>query len=84
MAFKTIAAGDAGDSTHFGGNDMNKVMSQLNGTDNDVVKLPVDYVDFNLITAPSSPSSGYIRMFMDSADSKIKIKRSDGTIVIIE
>jgi hypothetical protein len=84
MVFKTIAAGDAGDATHFGGNDMNKVMSQLNGTDNDSVKLPVDYIDLNLIAVPASPSSGYIRLFMDSADSKIKIKRSDGSVVIIE
>ena len=29
-------------------------------------------------------SSGYIRLFMDSPDSKIKIKRSNGKVVVIE
>jgi len=50
----------------------------------DAVKIPVDYVDLNVIAEPSSPTSGYIRLFMDTVDSKLKIKRSDGTVVIIE
>ena len=37
-----------------------------------------------LLKTGKTISSGYIRLFMDSADSKIKIKRSTGNVVLIE
>jgi hypothetical protein len=84
MVWKVVSNSDSGDADHHGGNDLDKLMQQLSGTDNDSVKLPVDYIDLNVIAEPASPSSGYIRLYMDTADSKIKIKRSDGTVVIVE
>ena len=84
MTWKKVVNSDAGDGDHAGGNDWDKLMDQLSGTDSDVVKLPVDYIDFNVIAEPASPSSGYIRMYMDTADSRIKIKRSNGDVIIVE
>lgn len=84
MTWKTVSNSDAGDADHAGGNDWDKLMQQLSGTDNDAVKLPVDYIDLNAIAEPASPSSGYVRLFMDTADSKMKIKRSNGDVVIVE
>jgi len=84
MTWKQVVNADSGTADLAGGNDWDKLMQQLSGTDNDIVKLPVDYIDFNQITEPASPSSGYIRMYMDSADAKLKIKRSNGDVVIVE
>jgi hypothetical protein len=42
------------------------------------------YIDLKAFSEPASPASGYIRLFIDSSDSKIKIKRSNGDVVIIE
>jgi hypothetical protein len=41
-------------------------------------------IDINAIAKPAIPSSGYIRLFMDTADIKMKIKRSNGGVVIVE
>ena len=50
----------------------------------DVVKLPVNYVDLKAIAVPSSPSAGYVRLFIDTADGHIKYKRSNGDVVLVE
>jgi hypothetical protein len=84
MVWKQVVNADAGTADLAGGNDWDKLMQQLSGTDNDSVKLPVDYIDLNVIAEPASPSTGYIRLYMDTADSKIKIKRSNGEVVTIE
>ena len=43
-----------------------------------------NYIDLKAISEPSSLSSGYIRLFIDSSDGKTKIKRSNDDVVIIE
>ena len=43
-----------------------------------------NYIDLKAIAEPASPASGYIRLFIDTADGKTKIKRSNDDVVIIE
>jgi hypothetical protein len=43
-----------------------------------------NYIDLKAVSEPSSLSSGYIRLFIDSSDGKTKIKRSNNDVVIIE
>jgi len=43
-----------------------------------------NYQDIKAISEPSSPSSGYVRFFIDSGDGLIKIKKSNGDVVILE
>jgi len=43
-----------------------------------------NYIDLKAITEPSSPSSGYVRLFIDSDDGLTKVKKSNGDVVIIE
>ncbi len=94
MTWKIINISNAGTSSQFGSDDLDKVSRIFSGQDVDDLTIVADtilsklksesYVDIKAITAPSSPSSGYVRLFIDSSDGKIKIKRSDGSIVIIE
>lgn len=42
------------------------------------------FLDFGDITTPATPSSGKGRLFFDSSDSKLKIKKSTGTTVDLE
>ena len=48
------------------------VMTGLNTFD-------LGYIDINDVTAPSSPSAGYLRFYADSADGQLKCKNSSGT-----
>jgi hypothetical protein len=84
MVWKVINISDSGTSIKFGADDLDKVNKQLSGIDMDLVKIPVNYVDLKAIAVPSSPSAGYVRLFVDTADGKTKIKRSDGSVVLIE
>lgn len=84
MVWKQVVNADAGDSDHVGGNDWDKLMQQLSGTDNDSVKLPVDYVDLDDIAEPATPAAGYARLWLDSTTNKIHVKHSDGRVVILE
>jgi hypothetical protein len=83
MTWKVVNIADTGTSIKFGADDLDKVSNLLNGSDIDSVKLPVDYIDFNLIAEPASPSSGYLRVYMDSADNRLKVKDSSGEVVVI-
>jgi hypothetical protein len=42
------------------------------------------YSDLKAVGVPGNPAAGYVRLFIDSGDSKIKIKRSDGTVIDLE
>ena len=84
MVWKVVTNADAVDADHFRGDDLDKISQLFSGSDVDSVKLPVDYIDLNPIAEPASPSSGYIRLFMDTAENKMKIKRSNGDVVIVE
>jgi len=89
MTWKTVPDGDVGDATHFGGNDVNKISKLFSGIDVDDITILSDwkhdnFVDIKAITEPSSPVSGYVRLFIDSADGLIKIKKSNGDVVIVE
>jgi hypothetical protein len=84
MVWKVVTNADAGDADHFRGDDLDKISQLFSGSDVDSVKLSVDYIDLNPIPKPASPSSGYIRLFMDTADNKMMIKRSNGDAVIVE
>jgi hypothetical protein len=84
MVWKVVTNADAGDADHSREDDLDKISQLFSGTDVDSVKLPVDYFDLNPIAEPASPSSGYIRLFMDIADDKMKIKCPNGEVVIVE
>jgi len=43
-----------------------------------------DYLSLKKISAPSSPASGRIKLYGDIADNKVKVKKSDGTVIDIE
>jgi hypothetical protein len=42
------------------------------------------YQDISQIAAPASPASGTRRLYVDSSDGKIKVRKSDGTSVDLE
>jgi hypothetical protein len=42
------------------------------------------YNEVKAIAAPGSPASGYARLYLDTADNKYKIKKSDGGIIDLE
>ena len=43
-----------------------------------------DYNEVKAITPPANPATGYVRLYLDSADNKYKIKKTDGTVVDLE
>ena len=47
------------------------------------VKLTAAYEDISQMTAPAAPSSGSQRMYVDSADSKLKVIDSAGNITVL-
>ena len=42
------------------------------------------YSELKAIAAPGNPASGYVRLYIDSGDNKIKVKRSDGSVIDLE
>jgi len=42
------------------------------------------YTDVKEITEPSSPASGYKRLYVDSTTHKLSIKNSSGDVVVLE
>ena len=43
-----------------------------------------DYNEVKAIAAPGNPASGFARLYLDTADNKYKIKKSDGTEIDLE
>ena len=91
MVWKKVNNSDSGTSTKFGGNDVDKISDLFSNVDVDDVAINSDWkfnqttgVDIKAVTEPSSPSSGYVRLFIDSGDGRIKIKKSNGDVVTIE
>ena len=46
--------------------------------------ISTDIITIKSVTEPTKPSSGYIKLYMDSKDGRIKIKKSNGDVIIIE
>ena len=42
------------------------------------------YNEVKAITPPSNPATGYGRLYLDSADNKYKIKKTDGSVIDLE
>jgi hypothetical protein len=94
MVWKYINISNPGTSIKFGSNDMDKISQLFSGVDVDDVTIIADvilsklksesFVDFKAIAEPSSPASGYVRMFIDTTDGRIKIKKSDGSVVVVD
>ena len=42
------------------------------------------YNEVKAIAAPGNPASGFARLYLDTADNKYKIKKSDGTMIDLE
>ena len=42
------------------------------------------YSELKAIAAPGNPASGYVRLYIDCGDNKIKVKRSDGSVIDLE
>ena len=42
------------------------------------------YSEVKAITPPSNPATGYARLYLDSADNKYKIKKTDGSVIDLE
>ena len=42
------------------------------------------YEEIKAVAAPGNPAAGFSRMWFDSADSKLKIKKSDGSVIDLE
>ena len=49
-----------------------------------VINMNISMGNLQAIAEPSSPPSSNMILFLDSADGKIKIKRSNGDVVVIE
>ena len=43
-----------------------------------------DYSEVKAITPPANPATGYARLYLDSADNKYKIKKTDGSVIDLE
>ena len=89
MTWKKVINADSGDADHHGGDSLDKVSDLFSGVDVDDVAINVDwkfdhFVDLKAVAEPTTPASGYVRFFIDSADGLIKIKKSNGDVVIIE
>ncbi|MDQ3918736.1 MAG: hypothetical protein M3348_09690, partial [Acidobacteriota bacterium] len=52
--------------------------------ENGVVTLPKGVLRLDETTAPASPPSGCTYLYMDSADGKVKLKKSDGTVIELD
>ena len=56
-------------------------------TETNIFAVPQKFNDYNevkAIAAPSQPSSGFARLYLDTADNKYKIKKSDGSVIDLE
>ena len=56
-------------------------------TDTNIFAVPQKFDDYNevkAITPPSNPTTGYARLYLDSADNKYKIKKTDGSVIDLE
>ena len=42
------------------------------------------YTEVKAITPPTNPATGYARLYLDSADNKYKIKKTDGSVIDLE
>ena len=43
-----------------------------------------DYSEVKAIAAPTNPATGFARLYLDSADNKYKIKKTDGSVIDLE
>ena len=56
-------------------------------TETNIFAVPQKFDDYNevkAITPPSNPATGYARLYLDSADNKYKIKKTDGSVIDLE
>ena len=56
-------------------------------TETNIFAVPQKFDDYNevkAITPPGNPATGYARLYLDSADNKYKIKKTDGSVIDLE
>ena len=56
-------------------------------TETNIFAVPQKFDDYNevkAITPPANPATGYARLYLDSADNKYKIKKTDGSVIDLE
>ena len=91
MTYKVANISDTGTATKHGADDLDKIAKLLNGTTSDAVTINTSWkfdqtggTLIKKISEPSTPASGYATLYMDTVDNRIKIKKSDGTVVILD
>jgi len=92
--FKEVTSNNAGTTTRYGGNDLKEIMQILNNkvvaTRRISIKNPFRFTEFFDLNpaasgVPAPPSeTNTSRIYVDTTDSKVKIKKTAGTVLDIE
>jgi hypothetical protein len=90
--FKEVTTESEGSTSKYGSNQHREVFRMFNGTvvPSRLVQManPWRWVDTfeiqSIAAAPDVPSASRIRVFLDAADGKLKLKKSNGTVLSLE